>query len=489
MDVPGRPLRYDSAMNPERRTLLKGLALAGIAPLVGCAHTVPANSVPRTLTAAASRSRVVPEPYPDTSVWSYDGAVPGPELRFRQGDRLRVLVDNRLPLETTVHWHGIRLPNPMDGVPHVTQPPIASGGQFLYDFDLPDAGTYWYHPHARSHEQVARGLYGALIVEERQPPRVDRDVTWVLSDWRLTPEAAVRDDFDSLFDLSHAGRIGNTVTVNGRYTVKEGGFAVRSGERLRIRLINAAAARVFALRFDAHEPIVIATDGHAVEPHAAGIMVLGPGMRADVVLDCTRNPGARHAVLDEFYPRVGPVSIIALQYTEEGPVRTDAREALPRLPAPALPEPDLARAERHVVELEGGAMGRLREAMLAGERLSLARLAREHGVVWAINGVAMKDHAHAHAPLLTLARGAHCMLTMKNDTAWHHPMHLHGHVFRVLARNGRSVRYREWRDTTLLDPGETVDIAFVADNPGEWMFHCHVLDHQHAGMMATIRVA
>jgi FtsP/CotA-like multicopper oxidase with cupredoxin domain len=133
-------------------------------------------------------------------------------------------------------------------------------------------------------------------------------------------------------------------------------------------------------------------------------------------------------------------------------------------------------------------MGRMREATLDGERMPLQRLARERGVVWAINGVAMKDHGHAHAPLLTLKRGAHCLLAIKNDTAWPHPMHLHGHVFRVLSRDGKPARYREWRDTTLLAPGETVDIAFVADNPGEWMFHCHILDHQHAGMMATLRV-
>src|SRR3546814_1309629 len=118
--------------------------------------------------------------HPETEVWGYNGTTPGPEIRLRRGDRLRVLVENRLDEETTVHWHGIRLPNAMDGVPHLTQKPIGPGETFAYAFDLPDDGTYWYHPHQRSFEQVGRGLYGALIVEEREPIRVDREVVWVL---------------------------------------------------------------------------------------------------------------------------------------------------------------------------------------------------------------------------------------------------------------------------------------------------------------------
>ena len=121
-------------------------------------------------------------------------------MRVRQGERLRITVENRLAEETTVHWHGLRVPNAMDGVPHLTQPPIAPGASFVYEFDVPDAGTYWYHPHQRSFEQVGRGLYGPLIVEEREPIEVDRDVTWVLDDWRLLPDAQISDDFGNMMD-------------------------------------------------------------------------------------------------------------------------------------------------------------------------------------------------------------------------------------------------------------------------------------------------
>ncbi|MGH6947871.1 MAG: multicopper oxidase domain-containing protein, partial [Kiloniellales bacterium] len=161
-----------------RRTLLMtGVATALSAGLAPWLHADAATEL--RLTAATGRARLVPSPHPETAVWSYDGLVPGPEIRVRQGERLRVVVENRLDEETTVHWHGVRVPNPMDGVPHLTQKPIAPGESFVYEFDCPDAGTFWYHPHQRSFVQVGRGLYGPLIVEEREPVPVDRDVTWV----------------------------------------------------------------------------------------------------------------------------------------------------------------------------------------------------------------------------------------------------------------------------------------------------------------------
>jgi FtsP/CotA-like multicopper oxidase with cupredoxin domain len=470
-----------------RRETLKALAMLAAAPWCRAGRAAPE---PRavTLTAGLSRQRIVPAEYPQTEVWSFNGSVPGPELRFRQGERVRIAVENRLPQETTVHWHGLRVPNAMDGVPHVTQPPIAPGGRFVYEFDLHDAGTYWYHPHAMSHVQVARGLYGALIVDEREPIRVDRDVTWLLSDWRLTPEAALREDFDSGFDLTHAGRVGNTVTVNARFTQQDGEFTVRSGERIRLRLINAAVARIFALRFDGHDPRVIALDGQPIEPHAPanGVIVLGPGMRADLVLDCVLSPGATSEVSDVFY-RESSQRLIGVSYASAPPLRERPPDWSVALPANPLPEPDLTRTVRHEIVLQGGAMGRLREAEFGGKRQSLGDLFRAHHLAWAINGVAVKEHAHA--PIFTLKRGTSCVLSVENDTMWHHPLHLHGHVFRILSRNGQPARRREWGDTVLMAPQEKAEVAFVADNPGDWMLHCHVLAHQAGGMMTMMRVA
>ncbi|MGW8271071.1 MAG: multicopper oxidase domain-containing protein, partial [Burkholderiales bacterium] len=153
-----------------RRDFLRaalGLAAASAAPRIGAA-----TATARMLRASEARQALVGAAYPETEIWGYDGSVPGPLLRYRQGERLRVEFENALPEPTTVHFHGIRLPNAMDGVPYLTQPPIAPGARFVYEFDLPDAGTYWYHPHLGSHEQVARGLSGALIIEEDEPHAV-----------------------------------------------------------------------------------------------------------------------------------------------------------------------------------------------------------------------------------------------------------------------------------------------------------------------------
>jgi len=474
-------------MNPTRRTFIKGVAaLAGAAVVPPLAAAWP-GEVRAVLRAREAAVRVAPDGYPETAAWTFDGSVPGPELRFRQGTTLQVAVDNYLDVPTTVHWHGLRVPNAMDGVAHLTQAPIAPGQRFIYEFELRDAGTNWYHPHHAGHEQVARGLYGALIVEEAQPIEVDRDVTWVLSDWRLDDQAAQFDDFDDLHDMTHAGRIGNAVALNGVYPGEDAGFAVRSGERLRLRLINAATARSFALRFNGHAPRIIALDGQPVTPYEAplGRVELAPAQRVDVVLDCIHEPGAGFAVEDDHYPR-RPYRLVGLDYSDDSPLRERPSRAPIALPANTLPEPDPARAERHEIVFAGGAMGGLTSATIAGEEVDLRTLVREYGLAWAINGVAAKMGDHKR--LLDLRLGGHYLLALHNDSAWDHPIHLHGHSFRVLSRNGVRLANPPWRDTVLLRPDDRTEIAFVADNPGDWMFHCHILAHMAGGMSATLRV-
>jgi FtsP/CotA-like multicopper oxidase with cupredoxin domain len=454
----------------DRRAFL-GTGVA-IALASGCSLAQPRT---RALRSAPARQGLAGAGHPDTAVWAYDGSVPGPELRFRQGDRLRIAVDNALAVGTTVHWHGIRLPNAMDGVPHLTQPPIAAnGGRFVYEFDLPDAGTYWYHPHLGNPEQIARGLYGALIIEEREPPRVERDVVWVLSDWELDRQARIDEEFTRPMAASHDGRIGNTVTVNG---MVRDTFAVRSGERIRLRLVNAASARIFGLVFEGHAPQVIALDGHPVAPHPATRVVLGPGMRADLILDCTGQPASQHRVVDSFY-RQNAYELLKLTYSNEAPLRS-AFGPVAELPANPVARPQVGSAERQRVVFGGGAMGRPPDQ------------ARHKGMFWTVNGEPMPDdHHHGHhAPLLSLSLRKSYVLDLVNDTAWHHPIHLHGHTFRVLTRDGKALPREVWSDTVLLEPKSRAEIAFVADNPGSWMLHCHVLEHQATGMGAVVRVA
>lgn len=473
-----------------RRGFLAGSAAAGAALSLQPAWADTHRAF--TLRAASGRARLVPEPWGESYVWCYGGTVPGPEIRVRQGDRLRIAVENALDEETTVHWHGLRVPNAMDGVPHLTQAPIAPGETFTYEFDAVDAGTFWYHPHQRSFEQVGRGLYGALIVEEANPPRVDRELVWVLDDWRLTQDAAISDDFGGFHDMSHAGRLGNTVTINGRVP---DALPVRAGERIRLRLINAANARIFALDFGDLAPRVIALDGQPVTPHAApgGRVVLGPAMRADLILDVTAAPGATISVIDRFFAQ-DAYTLVDLTVAET-PLRDTAPDWSMELPSNPLPEPDIARARRHEVTFTGGMMGGMveRQMGLSGESgmggmMGGGMMNRMHdGGIWFVNGVAAEGHILD--PMLTLERDASHVIAMTNATAFHHPIHLHGHSFRVISRNGTPTAHREWQDTVLMAPRERVEIAFVADNSGDWMFHCHILEHQAGGMMGVIRVA
>lgn len=453
------------------------------------------------LRAATGRARLLPKPSGEISAWCYNGTAPGPEIRVRQGDRLRVEVENGLAEETTVHWHGVRVPHTMDGVPHLTQKPIGAGERFVYQFDAVDAGTFWYHPHQRSFEQVGRGLYGPLIIEEREPVRIDRDVTWVLGDWRLTKSGAVSEDFGNRHDIHHNGRVGNTVTINGRVPDT---FAVSAGERIRLRLINAANARIFSPDFTGLQPVVIALDGQPVSPHAPdrGRVVLGPAMRADLILDMTGKPGSRVSIFDRFYEGL-EYKLVDFAYAD-APLRERPPDWPLALPANPLPEPDLATASRNEITFTGGMMGEI-VAQDMGESMGqgapggmmldmnpmmggMMRMMNS-GPAWFINGVAADEASHDMKPALTLEKNKSHVIAMTNATAWHHPIHLHGHSFRVISRNGQPTRHREWQDTVLVSPREKVEIAFLADNPGDWMFHCHVLEHQAGGMMAVFRVA
>ena len=371
----------------------------------------------------------------------------------------------------------------MDGVPELTQPPVNPGERFVYEFVPPDAGTFWYHPHLRSDVQLARGLYGALIVDEAKPPKVDRDLIWILDDWRLKSDGSINDDFGHRHDISHEGRMGNTVTVNGRLP---GPISIRPGERLRLRLINTANARVFGLRFEDVMGTVVAYDGQPVAPHAPldGRVVLGPGMRADLIVDVPSETGGESKVVDDYYE--DKAYTLTTLVREGEPLRTTAAAPVV-LPNNPLPEPDIEGAEVQEILIEGGSKGFLDEATYKGEKIRLRTLFRKHRKVWALNGIA--SHSMVMEPMFTLERGRSYRWKIKNDTAWDHPMHLHGHHFRILSRNGKPAAHTPWADTVLLHLDETAEVAFVADNPGDWLFHCHVLEHHVGGMGAVIRVS
>ncbi|MEL7125604.1 MAG: multicopper oxidase domain-containing protein, partial [Pseudomonadota bacterium] len=298
----------------------------------------------------------------------------------------------------------------------------------------------------------------------------------LLDDWRLTDDAQIAEGFGHLHDWSHAGRIGNWITVNG-----EGAWsrAVPRLSRMRLRLVNTANARIFSLGARGLEGWVVALDGMPLEtPLPLADVTLAPAQRADLIVDVVADAG-EDALLVSF-ERDGGYAIAAFPVVGAArQVRLDPPAALPPNPVPALGS--LETAARATLRMEGGAMGGMPGALMDGRMTDTRDLAAA-GKVWAFNGMADMDDA----PLIEARLGQTVRITMTNDTAWSHGMHLHGHHFRQI---GPSSGVGPLRDTILMNRGETVEIAFVADNPGKWVLHCHMLEHAASGMMTWLRVS
>ena len=473
---------------PARRRFLQGAAVGAAACLLP--RPAVAAPAPQLLHARPGHASLLGPSLPQTKIWGYNGQAPGPLLRTRQGGELALTLVNQLEQPTTVHWHGIRIDNRMDGVAGLTQPAVPPGETFDYRFQLPDAGTFWYHPHNRSWDQMSRGLYGLLIVEENDAPKVDRDVPLVIDDWYLTPDAAL--DTASLGQIgewAHGGRTGNVLTVNGR---AEARYAVHPGERLRLRLANTANARILQLRVQGGTAQLIALDGQPLaSPRSlkGGRLILPPAGRADIMLDMPAEPGHRAVIADE-----SDLRIVLARFINGDVARSksplSARPVL-ALPPNPIPEPDLANAKRFDLVMAGGAMGGLAEAIYKGEKQPLSELVRHHNMVWAFNGVA----GMPAKPLFSVKKGTTVIVRMVNNTGWPHAMHLHGHHIRAIkhTRETRSGKrelqvYKDWRDSVLIERTEEMEVAFVADNPGKWMLHCHMLEHQAGGMMTWFEV-
>ena len=399
-------------------------------------------------------------------VWAYNGQVPGPTLRVRLGETVRVKFTNKLPQDTTIHWHGVRLPNAMDGVPYVTQPPVAPGGTFVYEFTPKDAGTFWFHPHVRASEQVERGLYGVLVVEDAQPPPYSRDLVWVLDDWLLDQNGQIAAEFNTRHDLAMDGRWGNAITINGRTNTV---VKVQPGERLRVRMLNSANGRVFVPDFGELDAKVIAVDGlYLRAPVPARGFELAPGNRLDVELVFDHSTTAPLELWDRFVAQ-RPNKLVTFEV--DGALVDTPRFASPahgHVPAWQGAADIPAEHVFHLNAQQGGLLG----------------------IEWTIDGVAFAGHDHAMQmpPALALDHGRFYHLRFANDSPRIHPIHLHGMFFRLLARDGLTVDEPFFRDTVLVHPHEQVDIGVVPTEAGTWMMHCHILEHAEAGMMTTIAV-
>ncbi len=456
-------------MKLTRRSLLASASALAVMPKISFA-----NEDVEVLEARPSAVSLVPGDYPETQVWGYNGGVPGPEIRVAQGARIRRRLVNALEEPTTIHWHGIRIENAMDGVPGVTQDAVQPGGEFLYDFEVPDAGTYWYHSHYNTTEQISRGLYGALIVEEANAPEVDHDITVVVDDWRLGEDAQIDPDFSQIHDWSHAGRLGNFLKASLNPALSE----VKQNQRLRLRFICVATDRVMRLAMVGMEGMVVALDGMPLdEPTPAEMLTLGPAQRADVIVDITGATG--EPAMIGFIGREQNIALASFDISGQASL-------MPRgeiLPLPANPIQRLTNiegAQSMPLNMEGGAMGGLETGIYKGKSMSAEELI-QNGQIWTLNGVAgLPDEA-----LAEVALGETLRIPIINDTAFAHAMHLHGAHFQEIMADGS---FGPLLDTILIERQETREIAFTASNPGDWVFHCHMLSHQAAGMITWVRV-
>ena len=455
---------------PQTRELHAGASRSEVSRLENPPAMVNLSRVPRTvevkLTAAETKLSILPGT--STDAYTYEGKLPGPTLEVREGDRVIVHFTNNLPVETTVHWHGLHLPYESDGSPFH---PIPPGGKRDYSFTPRpgSAGTYWYHPHPdhKTGYQIAKGLYGAIIVRAKDDPlpATLTEKLIVLSDNRFDDASGVAipepHTVQGLIDREN-GREGAVILVNGRVTPT---IDIRPGEVQRWRVVNASAARVFRLAIPGHTLIQVGTDGGLFEkPVEMKEIVIANSERVELLVRGTGKPGET-AVLqtlpyDRYVPQTRPADwkntrdVLTLRYTN--------RPAAAPFVIPAtlrrIPALDTTKATvRRTITLSQG--------LINGKTMDMNRID------------------------VSAKLGATEIWEIENIVGMDHPFHLHGFQFQVLDRNGIPEKDRRWKDSINLPKHETARFIVRFDNyPGKWMFHCHILDHEDHGMMGILEV-
>lgn len=486
-----------------RRRFISISALAGVGVLAGCSRDDEGRSgAPVSTTAQRSGRRAdviakytaapmtVAVAGRELSTWGYDSLLPGRELRARAGDLVEVTYSNNLPEATSVHWHGLAIVNSMDGVPGVTQPDIEPGGSFTYRFEVPDPGTYWFHPHHGL--QLERGLYAPLIVDDPdEHVAVDSEYTLVLDDWldgtgtspsaefeRIRQVGASMGDTGDMSGMSHdmggmsmatspllGGDAGDAVypyhLVNGRPASDPATLDPRPqpGDRVRLRFINASGDTAYRVAVGGHRLTVTHADGFPVDPIEVDAFLIGMGERYDVVITVQSGAWPIVALAEGKDDRGG--AIIRTNDVQPSEVTFEAAELEGRW----LRYADLAAHPK--ARLDPPAEVTAIDLRLTGDMM------RSN---WAFN-----DLAFADLDPIEVVAGQWYSLNIENATTMWHPIHLHGHTPQLGDAAG-GVR----KDTVNVLPGDTVKMVFQASNPGKWMLHCHNAYHLESGMAALV---
>ncbi|WP_435271483.1 multicopper oxidase family protein [Streptomyces sp. 1222.5] len=464
--------------------------------------------------------------------WAFNGEVPGKEVRISAGDTLAAELSNRLPgnATTSIHWHGIALRSDMDGVPQVTQAGVRAGASFRYQFIADVPGTYFFHPHVGV--QLDRGLYAPLIVEDpREPLAYDDEWVVVLDDWldgvtgtpdeafeelkgrmggssnasassdsaspagrgmggtsgmgmgaegngptTASPSASVssRDAMPSKFMLSDAtsellgGDAGDVKypyhLINGRVPAAPAVYTGKPGQRVRLRIINAGGDTAYRVALGGHKFTVTHTDGFPVEHQQTDALLIGMGERYDVLV-----------TLDH-----GVFPFVALAEGKRASGMALVRTGLGRAPKPTVRPAELDGMIMTAAQLRSGGSVRLPEKK--PDRVHRVELTGNmNKYTWSINGRQYDADDPTADPLL-IEEGQRVRLDFVNSTGMWHPMHLHGHTYQLGGSGPR-------KDTTIVLPKKTVSVIFDADNPGQWLLHCHNIYHAEAGMTALVAYA
>jgi FtsP/CotA-like multicopper oxidase with cupredoxin domain len=372
----------------------------------------------------------------------FNGGIPGPLIEAKVGDTICARLTNRLSEPTTIHWHGLRVPAAMDGTASV-QPVVEPGESFDYEFTVPDAGTFWYHTHINETEQLERGLYGPLVVRGPGEPTLDADRVLMLDDLKLDADGRLA-PFGDDHEL-HEGREGDVRLVNG---IQEPELAIAGGQAERWRIVNAANTRFMRLSIGGRPFSILGSDGGLIEaPVEATEVLVTPGERLELAV----GPFAEHEVLE----------LDALPYDRgRGEPRRERFATIRVGPAKA--------SSAHVPDV-------LREiAPLADNGIETTRTVSMKALMHGGHGQRDEDVRVGELQVWELV----------NETSQDHPFHLHGFFFQVLAEGSIA-----WKDTVNVPQKTTVRIAWLPDDrPGEWMYHCHILEHHAMGMMAHFRV-
>lgn len=432
--------------------------------------------------------------------WTYGDKLPGSEIRVREGERLRISVRNGLPIDTSVHWHGIpqRGSNNMDGVPGVTQQPIRPGESFVYDFIAEPAGSFIYHSH--SGLQLERGLYAPLIIEAKQEMlEYDREYTLMLDDWLIgLPEevftklkrgiamhpmqSSGRDHKGMPIEDTSGGSQGRAVAqsmdmeagpdvnyatflINGRSPEEPAEFKVKRGERVRLRLMNPSGSTMFRFAIGGHKLLVTHADSLPVQPVEVDTLEISMGERYDLLITATNDGVWPIVAISTDDPLRGARAILRYENNTATAPPSDARPK--ELNGRLLDYEQLQALD----DEEPSAPDRKIDMLLSGQMMPYE---------WKINGKLFEE-----AEPIEIRAGERVRVTMINNSLMRHPMHLHGHSFRLVKKGSK--QSGPIKDTVFVEPKRILDFEFFGDNPGDWLFHCHHAYHMEAGMARIIK--